>query len=126
MREILQSEKLPKTVYNYSPIVKAGPFYQTAGMVAVNEQKEIISGGLEAEMKHILKLLGSYFEAFSLARTDIVSVKVYVKDLAQMPTINVIWEDFFKGTEPPARTTIGVADLPIGAQIEMEFLFYKP
>ncbi len=58
VKEILASSQLPKPRFRYSPLVKTGPFYQTAGMVALdNETGQLAIGGVKAETLKILSNL---------------------------------------------------------------------
>ena len=126
-REILVSERLPKPRFCYSPLIKTGPYYQTAGMIAL----DVISGklektGVKAETKKILNNLASALPDFDLTLEDLVIVRIYTTDFSNFSEINMVWEEFFnKKMIPPARTAVGVSQLPLDASIEMEFSFYK-
>ena len=126
MREILTSPNLPAPKFRYSPLVKCGPFYQTAGMVALDSSGNLVSGGPETETRQILANLKAALPDFGLELTDLVSATIYTTQFEQFPAINRAWEEVFtENLEPPARTSIGVAALPIGATVEMEFRLYK-
>ena len=127
MIEALSSENLPAPRFRYAPLVKSGPFYQTAGMIALDAQSgEIEPGGAGAETAKILSNLQAALPDFGLSLTDLVSATIYATDFANFPAINEAWEAVFAaGSRLPARTSIGVAALPLGATVEMEFRFYK-
>lgn len=127
MREILSSKALPAPKFRYSPMVKAGPFYQTAGMVALNPATGgLAEGGVYEETRTILATLQRALPDFGLTLNNLVSTTIYTTRFDEFPAINRAWEEVFTiDLQPPARTSIGVAALPLGASVEMEFRFYK-
>ncbi|MGR8950532.1 MAG: RidA family protein [Gammaproteobacteria bacterium] len=127
MIEALSSKNLPAPRFRYAPLVKSGPFYQTAGMIALDVASgEIESGGAGAETAKILDNLQAALPDFNLSLEDLISATIYTTDFASFPAINEAWEAVFAAdSRLPARTSIGVAALPLGALVEMEFRFYK-
>lgn len=127
MIEAMTSANLPAPRFRYSPLIKAGPFYKSAGMVALNaESGELEAGGVGPQTTRILSNLSAALPDFGLTLEDLVSVNVYTTDFARFPEINVAWEAVFTpAMRPPARTAVGVSSLPLGAAVEMDFLFYK-
>lgn len=128
MREILTSEHLPRPRFRYNQLIRTGAYYQTAGMVALDIEKgEIEPGGVQAETKKILSNLTQAMPDFGLRLSDLVIVRIYTTEFDQFALINSAWEEFFRqDSVPPARTALGVSQLPLGARVEMEFSFYKP
>jgi 2-iminobutanoate/2-iminopropanoate deaminase len=127
MIEALSSINLPAPRFRYSPLVKAGPFYKTAGMIALDKDSGALeSGGAGAESIKILANLLTALPDFSLSLEDMVSATIFTTDFDQFPAINTAWEQVFTDdVTPPARTSIGVSALPLGATVEMEFVFYN-
>lgn len=127
MVRALSSENLPQPKFRYSPMVQAGPFYKTAGMVALDiETGQLESGGVSAETLTILKNLMQALPDFNLTLDDLMSVHIFTTRFDQFAAINAAWESVFTDDiRPPARTAVGVSELPLGAQVEIEFMFYK-
>lgn len=123
----LSSPRLPAPRFRYSPLIKAGPFYRTAGMLGLDrETGKLEPGGAGAETAKILRNLKEALPDFGLSLDDLVSVNIYTTDMPNFPAINAAWESVFAADgHLPARTSIGVAALPLGATVEMEFTFYK-
>ena len=128
MREILSSRHLPRPRFCYSQLIKTGAYYQTAGMIALNIEKgDIEQGGVKAETKKILSNLTQAMPDFGLRLSDLIIARIYTTKFDQFSLIKAAWEEFFKeDNAPPARTALGVSQLPLGACVEMEFSFYKP
>jgi 2-iminobutanoate/2-iminopropanoate deaminase len=128
MRELIFPKSLPAPRFRYTPCVKTGPFYQMAGMIALDpkDNSKLVAGGAEGETRRILQNLKLAAGDLGLQLTDLVSATIYTTKFQEFPQINKVWEEFFDDrTPPPARTSIGVAALPLNAAVEMEFRFYK-
>lgn len=120
------SENLPKPRFRYTPLIKAGPFYKTAGMVALDKDTGELSSGVEAETQKILSNLMAALPDFSLTLDDLISATIYTTNFDEFSLINKAWEAVFTAEQrPPTRTAVGVVALPLGASVEIEFLFYK-
>ncbi len=127
MIERLSSSNLPAPRFRYSPLVKAGPLYKTAGMIALDKDSgELEQGGVGAETKKVLDNLLNALPDFGLKLTDLVSANIYTTQFDQFPEINAAWESVFtEDVQVPARTAVGVSALPLNASVEIEFMFYK-
>ena len=127
MIESLSSKNLPAPRFRYSPLVKSGPFYRTAGMIALNKETDQLEpGGAGPETARILSNLLEALPDFGLTLDDLVSATIFTTQFDQFPEINKSWEAVISAdTRLPARTAVGVNALPINAAVEMEFWFYK-
>jgi len=127
MIEALSSKNLPAPRFRYSPLVKAGPFYKTAGMIALDKDTgQLETGGTGAETAKILDNLKNALPDFGLSLADLMSATIYATKFDEFPAINAAWEAVFTpDVQAPARTSIGVQALPLGATVEIEFMFYK-
>ena len=127
MIESLSSENLPEPRFRYSPLVRSGPFYKTAGMIALDKNTgQLEPGGAGAETAKILSNLLEALPDFDLSLDDLYSVTIYTTRFDQFPEINKSWEAVISADRRlPARTAVGVSALPINATVEMEFWFCK-
>ena len=109
--EALSSDNLPAPRFRYSALVKAGPFYKTAGMIALDTQTgELEPGGAGAETAKILANLVGALPDFGLTLDDLYSATIFTTDFAAFPDINSAWEAVFTPDQrPPARTALGVS-----------------
>jgi 2-iminobutanoate/2-iminopropanoate deaminase len=127
MRITIQSAAIPAPRFRYSPCVKIGPFYQVSGMVALDPATGLLeSGGPGAETACILSNLQRALPDYGLTLDDLLIARVFTTRFDAFADINAAWEAVFT-TEitPPARTTVGVSALPLGATVEIEFSFVK-
>ncbi len=127
MIEGLRSDRLPAPHFRYSPVVKAGPHYQMAGMVALNKDTgQLESGGAYQETKKILSNLMLSLPDFGLELKDMVSARIFTTQFNEFFEINKAWEEVFsEDIRLPTRTAMGVSALPLSACVEIEFCFYK-
>ncbi|MBT8140756.1 MAG: RidA family protein [Gammaproteobacteria bacterium] len=126
MIKALSSKNLPPPHFRYSALVKAGPFYKTAGLIGTDSSNKVIAGGTEAETRQILKNLIGFMPDFDLTLDDLISANVFIADMSEFPLVNKAWEEVFSEDQrPPTRAAVGVAALPLGAAVEIEFMFYK-
>ena len=127
MIEALSSKNLPAPRFRYSPLIKSGPFYKTAGMIALDKDSgELEPGGAGPETAKILKNLLEALPDFNLSLEDLVSATIHTTQFDRFPEINKAWEAVItEDMRPPARSAVGVSALPLNAAVEMEFLFYK-
>lgn len=127
MREVLTGKRLPPPKFRYSPCIKVGPFYHFSGMIAIDlESGQMIEGGVEEQTRKILANLCGALEDLDLTLDHLVSASVFTTKFEEFPMVNKAWEEVFTPeVTPPARSAIGVAALPLGALVEIEFRAYK-
>lgn len=127
MRATLTSPTLPQPRFRYSPCVRIGSTYQTAGMIALDPATGTLEpGGPGAETKRILENLLAALPDFGLSLNDLLIARIFTTRFDAFPEINAAWEAVFTDDMvPPARTSVGVAALPLDASVEIEFTFQK-
>jgi len=127
MIEALSSSNLPAPRFRYSPLIKAGPFYKTAGMIALDKDSGALEeGGAGAETAKILANLVQALPDFDISLAELVSATIYTTQFENFADINQAWEQVFtEDIRAPARTALGVSALPLQATVEIEFMFYK-
>ena len=118
---------LPRPRFRYSPCVQAGPFLRFAGMIALDRDSGALeAGGPGAEAAKILDNLVRALPELGLSLRDMVSATIYTTAFEQFPEINAAWEAVFADVDAlPARTSVGVQALPLGASVEISFDFYR-
>lgn len=86
---------------------------------------ELTTGGIEAQTSQCFDNLFGVLDASGLGPDDVVKVNVFLTDMDDFAAMNVVYA--FRFAEPyPARTTIGVASLPLGSAIEIELIAQRP
>lgn len=127
MRQTLKSSAIPAPRFHYSPCVAINSIYQVSGMIALDPATgQLVDGGPGAEASRILDNLRNALPDYGLTLDDLLIARIYTTRFDAFAEINAAWEVFFThGLVPPARTSVGVSALPLGASVEIEFSFVK-
>ena len=123
-RELLVSRSLPAPRFRYSPVVRAGQQVFVSGMVGLDAATGgLVEGGAFEQTRRILANLAGLATEMGWALEQLVLARIYCADFGTFPDVNRAWEAFFATVAPPARTSVGVSALPLGALVEIEFQF---
>jgi 2-iminobutanoate/2-iminopropanoate deaminase len=120
--EAIGSDQLPPPVGPFSRAVRAGGLIFFSGQVGVEPHSgALVAGGIEAEAKQLFANLATLLEAVGKSFGDVVKANVFLTDIADFAAVNAIYAAQFDAPFP-ARTTVVVAALPLGASLEIELL----
>ncbi len=119
-RTIIHTDKAPQAIGTYSQAVRAGDTVYLSGQIPLDPAtKELVGGGIEAEIRQVFENLKAVAEAAGGTLAQAVKVNLYLTDLSHFPKVNEIMAQYFP--QPyPARAAVGVAQLPKGARVEAE------
>lgn len=111
----------------YSPAVRAGDFLYVSGQIPINpETNQTVLGDIQMETRQVLSNIERILKACGASAADVVKCQVYLTDVKDFAKMNEVYAEFF-GESKPARTTIGVAALPLpGAKVEIDAIAYVP
>lgn len=120
MRQVIHTVHAPAAVGPYSQAIKLNDLVFTAGQIGLDPATgSIVEGGIEAQTRQVLTNLRAVLQAASSSMDAIVKTTIFVVDMADFATVNGIYAEFFSDA-PPARSTVQVAGLPLGALVEIE------
>lgn len=118
-KKIIKTDQAPVPIAPYSQAVEANGLIFVAGQIGLNPQtRQLVPGGFEAEATQVMENIKAILLAAGLTMDDIVNTTIYLKDVAYFQKINDIYGKYFNGNFP-ARTTVGVNNLPGGASVEI-------
>ena len=104
----------------FSKVVEANGFVYLAGQIGdAAGSNGPVPGGIEAETRQTLDNIGALLRAAGLDFADVVRCTVYIVDFTEFGAMNAVYREYFP-TEPPARATVQVVGLALGARIEIE------
>jgi 2-iminobutanoate/2-iminopropanoate deaminase len=121
----IETPSAPKTGGAYSPAVRAGDWIILSGQLGLDPQTTVLADGAEAQARQALANIAAVLGDCGVALTDVAKSLVFVTDLGDFAAINAIYGEAF-GDHRPARSTVQVAALPAGAQVEVEVWAYAP
>ncbi|MCR4407270.1 MAG: RidA family protein [Anaerolineae bacterium] len=125
-REIISTSKAPAAVGPYSQAVRVGNLVFTSGQIAIDpEQGRLIEGDVTAQTRQVLKNLTAVLEAAGSSLAQVVKTTVFLQDIHDFAAMNAVYAEFFPES-PPARSTVQVAALPLGALVEIEAVAFLP
>ena len=114
----------PPAAGPYSPAVRAGDWLVLAGQVGLDPATgTMVAGGVEAQARQVLANITAVLGDCGAQLTDVAKSTVFVTDIGQFATVNAVYAAVFGGHKP-ARSTVQVAALPGGAEVEIEVWAY--
>ncbi|HVU11069.1 MAG TPA: RidA family protein [Phototrophicaceae bacterium] len=119
-RDVIQTNKAPAAVGPYSQAIVANGFVFVAGQGGiVPGTKTPIEGGVQAQTRQVFENIKAILEASGSSLDKIVKTTVFLTDMNDFAAMNEIYASFF-GSQPPARSTVQVAKLPLNLIVEIE------
>ena len=119
-KETIHTDKAPQAIGTYSQAVIHQGMVFISGQIPLDpESMELVSGGIEAQIRRVFDNLSAVCSAADGSLDDIVKLTIFLTDMDCFPQVNTIMGQYF--TAPfPARAAVGVAALPKGAEVEMD------
>lgn len=121
MKQIISTKNAPEAIGPYSQAVRQGNFIFFSGQIALRTDGSMAQGGIKEETKQALDNLKAVLESSGASLNDVVKTTIYLTDLNNFKIVNEIYTEYFR-ENPPARVTVGVANLPKGALIEIDMI----
>jgi 2-iminobutanoate/2-iminopropanoate deaminase len=113
----------PRPVGPYTPVVRAGDWLIVSGQVGVEDGT--LADGVSAQTAQAVRNVAAQLATEGASLTDVAKTLCFLTDMGDFATFNEAYIAGF-GDHRPARSTVGVAALPIGAVVEIEAWAYKP
>jgi len=121
-KEIVISDRLPAPKGPYSPAVKANGLVFVSGQGPIDpETGEVLRGSIEQQMELVLHNIATILTEAGSSLDLVVKTNVYLDAIEDFATMNAVYATFFT-KEPPARTTIEAANLPLGIGVEIDVI----
>lgn len=119
-RQPVITHQAPKPIGPYSVGIRSGDLLFTAGMLGLDPGTgKLVEGGIEAQTRQALLNIKAILEAAGSRLSLVLKTTVFLQDMGEFARMNGVYGEFFPG-EPPARTTVQVARLPMDARVEIE------
>ncbi len=125
-RKNVNSESAPKAIGPYSQAVWSGRRLYCSGQTPIDPTTgALVVGDIAAQTERVFENLRQVLAAAGLDMRDVIKVNVYLTDMANFAGMNAAYQKQFEAPYP-ARTTVAVAGLPLGAMVEIELVAQKP
>lgn len=117
----IRSAQAPAPVGPYSQAVEHAGWIFASGQIPLDPASgRLVEGDIEAQTRRVLANLAAVLEAGGSGLERVVRTTIYLVDLADFARVNRVYAEFFRGEPAPARATVQVAALPLGAQVEID------
>lgn len=124
--EPVPTPSAPGAAGPYSPAVRAGDWIVLAGQVGLDPATNaLVEGGVGWQTRQALTNIAAVLGDCGASLTDVARAGVFLADMEDFAAMNEVYAEAFGGHRP-ARTTVAVAGLPLGARVEIEVLAYRP
>jgi 2-iminobutanoate/2-iminopropanoate deaminase len=123
-KSIVTSDKAPAAIGPYSLGIRYGNLVFASGSAGVDPKTgKLVTGGIEAETRQTLTNLSNILEGAGSSMANVLKTTVFLQDMGEFAKMNAIYAEFFD-QDPPARSTIQAAALPLGAAVEIEAIAF--
>ena len=122
MKKIISTNEAPAAIGPYSQAVRSGNFVFCSGQIPLDPKSgEIVAGDIGVQTRRVMDNVAGLLRAEGLSFDDIVKTTIFLTNLGDFQRVNQIYGSYFKN-DPPARSTVQVAALPRGANVEIEII----
>jgi 2-iminobutanoate/2-iminopropanoate deaminase len=122
MKKIIATTEAPAAVGPYSQAVRIGNFVFCSGQIPLDPKSaQMVQGDIKTQTLRVMENISAVLRAEGLTFENIVKTTIFLTDLADFQTVNELYGSYFK-SDPPARSTVQVAALPKGADVEIEVI----
>ena len=124
--EPVPTPSAPSSAGPYSPAVRAGDWLALAGQVGIDPGTgKLADGGVAEQTRQAMANVAAVLGDCGASLGDVAKTTVFLVDMGDFPVMNEVYADAFAGHRP-ARSTVAVAALPLGARVEVEVWAYAP
>jgi 2-iminobutanoate/2-iminopropanoate deaminase len=119
----IRTDAAPAPVGPYSQAVAHAGLLFASGQIPLDPATgKLVAGDVEAQTERVFANLRAVLDAAGTSLDRVLRATVYLTDLSLFPRVNAVYERHFATDPKPARTTIGAAALPLGAQVEIDVI----
>ncbi len=118
--KLINSPEAPAAVGPYSHAAQVGNVLFCSGQIPLDPgSMQIVEGGIEAQTEQVIANIKALLATVDATLDNVAKTTIFLTDLGDFATVNGIYSEAF-GDHKPARSTIQVAALPLGASVEIE------
>jgi 2-iminobutanoate/2-iminopropanoate deaminase len=120
--DFIATKSAPHAIGPYSQAVRAGSVLYLSGQIPLDPVSgNLVQGDFATQARRVFENLKAVLQESRAEFRHVVKATVYLSDLANFQTLNSIYGEYF-GDHKPARSTVGVAQLPRGAAVEIDLI----
>ncbi len=121
MKEIVSTSNAPAAIGPYSQgIVGTGSLVFVSGQLPIDPATGAMPEDIRDQARQSLKNVKAVLEAAGTSMENICKTTCFLADIRDFAAFNEVYSEFFPGKGAPARSAIGISDIPKGAKVEIE------
>ncbi len=120
-RNVIQTQHAPAAIGPYSQAIRAGNLLFASGQLGLDPQSGKLQEGVEAQARQALTNIQAVLQSAGSSINRVVKTTIFLADINDFAKVNAIYGEVFQ-QEPPARSTVQVAALPLGGLVEIEIV----
>lgn len=125
MKKIIHTDNAPKAVGPYSQAVAMGDFLFCSGQISIDPKtNEVFTGDVKTQTEMVMKNVEAVLAANGMNFSNIVKTTIFITSMSDFATVNEVYAKSFESA-PPARSTVAVAGLPKGVNVEIEVIAHR-
>lgn len=125
MKKVISTPNAPGAIGPYSQAIQAGSYLFCSGQIAIDPAtSQVIQGDVKAQAEQVMKNIENVLRAADLKFSNVVKSTIFLTSMNDFTVVNEVYGKCFP-QDPPARSTVAVAALPKGVQVEVEVIAYK-
>ena len=126
MKEKIQTTAAPQAIGPYSQAIKVGQHLFMSGQIPLDPQTmKLVEGDVRVQTQRVIANMAAVLEAAGSSFEKVIKTTVFLKDMADFKVFNEEYAKAFDPNKnPPARSTVQVAGLPLNALVEIEAIAY--
>lgn len=120
IKEIIHTDSAPAAIGPYSQAIRtSGNIFFMSGQIPLTPEGSLVTDGIEAQTHQVMRNMKAVLNAAGLDFTNVVKTTIFLSSMDHFLAVNAVYGEAM-GENPPARTTVAVAGLPRGADVEIE------
>lgn len=108
----------------YSPFIQKGNLIFTSGQIHLTSDGTLLEGTIQDQTHQVMKNLEGVLKSAGASFSDVVKTTIFVTDMSTYSDVNEVYATYFTDNYP-ARETVCVKELPLGAKIEISMIAMK-
>lgn len=121
MRTVLKTDKAPAAIGPYSQGIATDNLVFVSGQIPVDPETGKMADDVSAQTKQVMENLRAVLAAAKTDLSRVVKATIFLTDINDFSNVNAVYASYFDEA-PPARSTVAVAALPLGAKVEIEVI----
>jgi len=118
-KKIISTQNAPAAIGPYSQAVRHGDTLYVSGQLPLNPETKKMNDDVRAQTEQSMNNIKAILKEAGSSMENVIRCGIFVTDLADFAIVNEMYASFFEG-DYPARATVQVAALPLGAKVEID------